>query len=132
MNPVARTKNGYRLGNFEATGLPPRQSQILLALANGLTQKAAAEALGCKQPSIRNTTSTLLFKLHATNTVNAVANAFASGNLHVVKAILVLFVAMHTSIAPYTTDGDQQPLRPRSRPTVRIRRREENYTTYVL
>lgn len=77
---IQRTPNGYSLHGIEATGLPPRQSQILLTMANGMTQKAAAEALGCKQPSIRNATSALLYKLHAKNSAHAVANAFASGN----------------------------------------------------
>lgn len=129
---IQRTSEGYRLGNLEAVGLPPRQSQTLLALASGLTQKAAAEALGCKPPSVRNACNTLLFKLQANNSVHMVTSAFTRGNLRIVQCIAVMFIALHTSVAPYTTGTDQEPLRPRSRPAVRIRRREENHTTYML
>lgn len=130
---IQRTPNGYSLHGIEATGLPPRQSQILLTMANGMTQKAAAEALGCKQPSIRNATSALLYKLHAKNSAHAVANAFASGNLKIIKTIAVLAVALHTCIAPYTSDDEnQQLIRPRSRQTLRIRRRQKSpYATSI-
>lgn len=122
---ITRTPNGYRLGNLEATGLPPRQSQTLLALASGLTQKAAAEALGCKPPSIRNYASTLLYKLQATNTVHMVSCAFERGNLHLVKTLAVMVVAMHACFAPYTTSTDTDFPRPRMRQSVRIRRQDE-------
>ena len=122
---VTRTPNGYRLGNLEATGLPPRQSQVLLAIASGLTQQQAADLLGCKSPSIRQGVSALLFKLHAHNAVHLVACAFARGNLHLVKTLAVLVVAMHACLAPYTTStGDDFP-RPRMRQSVRIRRLDE-------
>ncbi|WP_339617230.1 LuxR C-terminal-related transcriptional regulator [uncultured Gilvimarinus sp.] len=129
---IQRTETGYRLGNLEAVGLPPRQSQTLLLLAKGLSRQAAADALGCKATAVRNNATALLCKLNASNMVGLITIAFERGNLNIVKSIAVIMVALHTSFAPYLHDADQQPLRPRSRPTVRIRRREENHPTYLL
>jgi len=128
---IERTKAGYRLGNLEAVGLPPRQSQTLLLLASGLSRQAAADALGCKTATIRNHATALLHKLNAANMVGLVTIAFVRGNLSIVKTIAVLMVVLHASFAPYIS-GDDQPLRPRSRSSARSRRREDKHPTYLL
>lgn len=128
---IERTEAGYRLGNLEAVGLPPRQSQTLLLLASGLSRQAAADALGCKSATIRNHATALLHKLKAANMVGLVTIAFARGNLSIVKTVAVLMLVLHASIAPHT-GSDDQPLRPRTRSSTRARRREDKHPTYLL
>jgi DNA-binding NarL/FixJ family response regulator len=106
---ILRTKTGYQLGNMEATGLAPRECQVLLLKALGYKNTAAAEYLGCGERTIRGRIENLLYKLKAHNSAQMVANAFKAGNL---KIALVIMLAITST---FTNDHNQRLNR--ARPT---------------
>lgn len=85
-----RTECGYQLGNFAAQGLPPRQSQELLLLANGCTEAEAAQVMNCSVNNIKRIKQDLFFKTGTFNSAELIARAFASRYLR----YLTLFIAM--------------------------------------
>lgn len=121
--PITRTANGYRLGNLECTGLPPRQSQTLLLRARGQSGTEAAAVMGCGAQSIKNNTATLFYKLGASNIAALITIAFERGHLSIVKTLAVIVVALYTSMVPFTHQTDIDTPRPPSR-VARARRKE--------
>jgi len=70
-----------QLGDQEATRLPARQQQILTLLAEGLTNKEIAKALGISPATVKVHVSRIATWFGAANRTEAVANAQKAGLL---------------------------------------------------
>lgn len=89
MSPLPqRTERGYTLGNLIVEGLPPRQSQILLMRALGLTAKEIASALQCSASNVEQGINILFFKLKANSSSELVTKAFISKTLRMLSFAL--------------------------------------------
>ena len=105
-------------------GLPKRQAEALLHTANGLTRKEAAKLMGCSPQNVAQLIWSVLFKLRARNTPEAIAVAFQKGILRVMCAVMMLSAIGHTLPAPAHADEDDPLMRRlRSRPSGRGTRR---------
>ena len=62
--------------------LTPRELQVLVLIADGLTNREIAQQLGMVEQSVKNHISSLLRKLHAPNRTAAAAAARRVGLLH--------------------------------------------------
>jgi DNA-binding NarL/FixJ family response regulator len=82
---ILRTEKGYQAQQWEATGLPPRASQVLILRALGLTCAQAANELGCGTETIKNRIKDLYYRMRAHNTAQLINNAIAAGNLKIVN-----------------------------------------------
>lgn len=89
-----RTAAGYALDKLEAVGLTPRESETLLLIATGKTQREAAAILNCSVSNVKHRLESLFFKLRASRTPELITKAFSSGFLRT----LALMLAMHISI----------------------------------
>ena len=92
-----RTATGYRLGELAAEmgkGLSPRETEVLLCKAAGWTEKQAASALTCSVANITNITQSLLYKLRARRSTDALCHAFQRGIIH--YSVIMLAVLMGT------------------------------------
>ncbi|MCK0743593.1 LuxR C-terminal-related transcriptional regulator [Chromohalobacter nigrandesensis] len=72
---------GYRcqIGR-QAQGLPTvKQAQVIAGLAAGMTQKEIAKLRGVSPATIKSTTESLYFWLHASRATDAVAKAMKRG-----------------------------------------------------
>ena len=59
--------------------LSPRETDALTLLASGRTRAQAADYLGISENTLRVYIESARFKLNATNTIHAVANAMSRG-----------------------------------------------------
>jgi DNA-binding NarL/FixJ family response regulator len=80
---VQRTEAGYKAQHWEATGLPPRASQVLVLRALGLTCAETATELGCGTETIKNRIKDLYYKLQARNNAQLINNAIVAGKLKI-------------------------------------------------
>jgi len=80
---IQRTEQGYKAAHWEATGLPPRASQVLVLRALGFTCAETAEELGCGTETIKNRIKDLHYKLKARNNAQLINNAIVAGNLKI-------------------------------------------------
>jgi len=74
--PTQRTATGYQCGKLHVTGLPPRQSQVLLLRALGNSRSECAQLLGCSIANVSGIMRTLFFKLHADSSAELITRAF--------------------------------------------------------
>ena len=80
---IKRTTDGYALNWLEVHGLAPRESQVLLLKASGLTSAAAAKELGCSTRTVRGRMENLFYKLGARNGTEMITNAVLQGKLKI-------------------------------------------------
>lgn len=92
-NRILRTTNGYSINQLEATGLPPREAQVLLLKALGLTTQAVALELHCAARTVRGRLENLFYKFGAKNSAQLIGCAFISGHL---KNLALALVAVLT------------------------------------
>lgn len=95
------TDNGFKLGNFVASGCSPLQNKVLLMRANGQSIKQVARNLGCSTGNIQQALNNLFFKLSANNTPEAIAKAFAKAYL---RALGFFGIAIAILISSPTVD----------------------------
>lgn len=87
-----RTDSGYSFGSLVAEGLPPRQSQILLMRASGLSIKAIAQALQCSCANVQQGIKNLFFKLDAHSSPELITKAFANKTLRMLSLATAVFL----------------------------------------
>lgn len=130
---INRTEAGYSLGGLEAVNLPPRQSQVLLCIANDMTAKEAAELLECSQGNIYQRQESLHWKLNTHRQGGLISAAFQSGVLRIMTLLLAGFIS--TGFTPELeaneinnhTDSDSQRVRFRNRPGRNNNRRNREW-----
>lgn len=147
-----RTTSGYRMGDFEACGLPPRQSQQLLCLVNDLDASESAKLLGCSRASVYQYNDALRWAHNAKHQSGLIAAALKSGTLRLLSLLLTIFISTGATVdAPARfanhdmtgNDGShsnsQTPLRFRSRPrrqntqrNARLRSRSGRRDTFLI
>lgn len=93
-SPTHRTATGYQCGKLHVTGLPPRQSQVLLLRALGNSRPKCAQLLGCSIANIKQATTELFFKLDADNATELVTRAFECGYLRFLSIFAALFIGL--------------------------------------
>lgn len=95
---ILRTNDGYAFNGLNVSGLAPRESQVLLLRAAGMSINACSEALNCGTQAIKSRMNSLFYKLQADNTPELITNAFKNGYLR----FMVLLLAMHMSaVSPF-------------------------------
>lgn len=125
MSPLPqRTEKGYTLGNLIVEGLPPRQSQILLMRALGLTAKEIASALQCSASNVEQGINILFFKLKANSSSELVTKAFLSQTLRMLS--FALFFVGVFGINPPDSTTNVRITRTRTTQTARIQRSGNN------
>mgnify|MGYP003575099991 CR=1 FL=1 len=90
-------------GDMHVSGLPPRQSQVLLLRAQGKTQRECAQLLGCSTANIKQALNALFFKLHADCTADLIIKAIRNGYLQL-RSILIAGLMCFLS-AVHADDG---------------------------
>ena len=79
-SPIARSARGY---GGQASGplepLTPREQDVLVQLADGLSNKAIAEALGISDQTVKFHVAAIIGKLGATNRTDVVRRAIRRG-----------------------------------------------------
>lgn len=93
-----RTETGYKLGDLEATGLSPRECQILVMRGQGLREKECARELGCSVANIKNRTANIFYKLQANNMNAAIVKAIRVGYLKVMTLCLVFVLGTNATV----------------------------------
>lgn len=91
-SPTQRTATGYQCGDLHTTGLPPRQSQVLLLRASGKSVRECAQLLSCSADNIKQATQALFLKLHANSTPELITNAMRTGYLQLRSFFFVSFM----------------------------------------
>lgn len=91
---ILRTETGYRLGDLEATGLTPRESQVLLLRAKGNSIAACAAALCCSQGNVRQITNTLFYKLRVNSAPALICKAFECKHLRALNLAAALLIGI--------------------------------------
>ncbi|QEY15495.1 hypothetical protein D0C16_05600 [Cellvibrio sp. KY-GH-1] len=125
MRPLPqRTETGYTLGNLIVEGLPPRQSQILLMRALGLTAKEIASTLQCSAANVEQAINILFFKLKANSSSELVTKAFLSQTLRMLS--FALFFVGIFGINPPDSNTNVRIPRTRTTQTARIQRGGNN------
>lgn len=94
--------------------ISPRTGQALVCAAMGMTAKATAKAMGCQVSTVDSLRSNAMYKLHASNMVQAVSEAYRRGVLTYVAILLCFITAGGSSI-------HQRPARSPIRPVVALR-----------
>lgn len=87
-----QTKNGFQCGNLAVDNLPKCQALVLMFSALGLSEKKIAITMDCSVGNIKQAKQNLFFKLHANNTAEAVAKAFAAAYLRTLSVLMALFI----------------------------------------
>lgn len=106
------------MAQLQVTGLPARQAEAFLHAANGLTRKEAAKAMGCSPQNAAQLVHSVLFKLRARNTPEAIAIAFQRGVLRVMTLVMIVGALGPFGPAEPAQADEDDPLarRIRSRP----------------
>jgi DNA-binding CsgD family transcriptional regulator len=91
---ILRTQTGYQLGNLEATGITPRESQALLLRASGFNVDECAKAMGCGKANVQDRISNLFYKCGASSTPELITKAFQSGILRFLSVLLLIQLAI--------------------------------------
>ncbi|HSX49910.1 MAG TPA: sigma factor-like helix-turn-helix DNA-binding protein [Cellvibrio sp.] len=81
-------------GGMHVSGLPPRQSQVLLLRAQGKTQRECAQLLGCSTANIKQALNALFFKLHADSTAELITKAIRNGYLELRNILVAGFMCL--------------------------------------
>jgi DNA-binding CsgD family transcriptional regulator len=119
---ILRTDTGYQIGQLHATGLTPRQSQVLLLRAEGNQVKQCADALNCSSANVRQLLTELFYKLRANSSHELIARAFQAGHLR----FLSVFVLIGLCLCGNATNENPNDLarigRSRSSLTLRLQR----------
>lgn len=119
---IMRTDTGYQIGQLHATGLTPRQSQVLLLRAEGNQVKQCADALNCSTTNVRKLLAELFYKLHAKSSHELIARAFQTGHLR----FLSVFALIGLCLCGNATNDNPNDLarigRSRSSLTLRLQR----------
>lgn len=97
-----RTDTGYQIGQLHATGLTPRQSQVLLLRAQGKSVRECAQLLNCSNNNVKQILNELFYKLQVNNTPALIMRAFESLHLQFLSLLAACFIALFASIAPDT------------------------------
>lgn len=95
---IMRTDTGYRLGDLEATGLTPRESQVALLRANGASVKECAQILCCSTSNIRQITDSLFYKLRANSAPELICKLIQSRRLQFVNLALAAAIFIGLSL----------------------------------
>jgi DNA-binding CsgD family transcriptional regulator len=119
---ILRTDTGYQIGQLHATGLTPRQSQVLLLRAEGNQVKQCAHALNCSSANVRQLLAELFYKLRANSSHELIARAFQAGHLR----FLSVFALIGLCLCGNATNDNPNELarigRSRSSLSVRLQR----------
>lgn len=118
---ILRTDTGYQYGNLHASGLTPRESQVLLMRAQGLQMKQCAHQLDCSVTNIRKLLSALFYKLRATSSTELVTKAFERGNLKFLSILFFIGLCLSGSIMADNPNSMMRTGRGRTT-TIRIQR----------
>jgi DNA-binding CsgD family transcriptional regulator len=100
-----RTDTGYQIGHLHATGLTPRQSQVLLLRAQGKSVRECAQLLNCSMNNVKQILTELFFKLEVNNTPALIMRAFESLHLQFLSIFAAVFIALFASISPDTANN---------------------------
>lgn len=119
-----RTETGYTLENLIVVGLPPRQSQILLMRAIGLTAKEIATLLQCSSANVEQSIKTLFYKMKANSSSELVTKAFISRTLRMLSFAL-FFIGVFGLNPPDSSTNLRIP-RTRTTQAARIHRSGNN------
>lgn len=103
-----RTDTGYQIGHLHASGLTPRQSQVLLLRAQGKSVRECAQLLNCSNNNVKQILNELFFKLEVNSTPALIMRAFESLHLQFLSLFAALFIALFVS-----TMGDPDDFAPR-------------------
>jgi DNA-binding CsgD family transcriptional regulator len=110
---IERTQEGYQFNGLAVSGLAPRESQVLLLRAAGLSINECSRVLNCGAQAVKARMSNLFYKLHANNAPELIAQAFKSGFLR----LLLILLAIHMGIAtPLIDQRDALARAGRTRP----------------
>ena len=92
--PMIKTQEGYQLGNMLASGFSPRECQVLLMRAQGLSVKAIANAYNCSLNNIKSALSNMFLKTGAHNSTELITKAMQSGKLRFLSLLIALFFGL--------------------------------------
>jgi len=94
-----RTDTGYQIGHLHASGLTPRQSQVLLLRAQGKSVRECAQLLNCSNNNVKQILNELFFKLEVDNSPALITRAFESMHLQFLSFFAAVFIALFASLA---------------------------------
>lgn len=94
--------------------ISPRTGEALVCAAQGMSIKSTARAMGCAISTVESLRSNAMYKLRASNMVQAVSEAYRRGILTYLAVLLCIFTAFGGPI-------QQRPSRAPVRPVAAVR-----------